>query len=131
MNKEIKLSKNTMIVSETNSKGKIVYANEDFCKIAGFTKNEIIGKHHNIVRHEDMPKEAFKDLWRTIKKGQTWKGIVKNTTKDGGYYWVNATAYPVKKRDGKLRYISVRVKPTKEEIYQAEKLYSQMKLRER
>ncbi|MGA1931809.1 PAS domain-containing protein [Arcobacter sp. YIC-464] len=131
MNKEIKLSKDTMIVSETNTKGKIIYANDDFCKIAGFTKNEIIGKHHNVVRHEDMPKEAFKDLWETIKRGQTWKGIVKNSTKDGRYYWVNATAYAVKKRDGKTRYISVRVKPTVEEVNRAKELYKQMKSRER
>jgi len=131
MSTEIKLSKNTMIVSETNSKGKIIYANDDFCKIAGFTKDELIGQHHNMVRHSDMPKAAFKDLWDTIQKGQTWKGIVKNRTKDGGFYWVNATAYPVTKRDGEKRYISVRVKPTKKEIETAIELYRQMKKEER
>lgn len=123
---EIKLSKETMIVSETNSKGKIIYANEDFCSIAGYKKEELIGKPHSIVRHEDMPKAAFKDLWDTIQKGKTWKGIVKNRTKNGNYYWVNATAYPVEKKNGKKRFISVRVKPTDEEIAFAEKLYKKM-----
>lgn len=131
MSREVKLSKDTMIVSETNSKGKIVYANDDFCKIAGFTKEELIDKHHNIVRHSDMPKAAFKDLWETIQRGKTWKGIVKNRTKDGGYYWVNATAYPVTKKNGKKRLISVRVKPTKKEVEMAEKLYKKMKKEER
>lgn len=126
MSKEILLSKDTMIVSETNSRGKIVYANEDFCKIAGFDKEELIGKPHNIVRHPDMPKEAFKDLWQTIEAGKTWKGIVKNRCKNGDYYWVNATAYPVEKKNGKKRYISVRVKPTQKEIENAENLYKKM-----
>jgi len=84
MSKEIKLSKSTMIVSETNSKGFIIYANSDFCKISGFSKDELIGQAHKMVRHPDMPKMAFKDLWNTVKKGKTWNGIVKNLTKDGG-----------------------------------------------
>lgn len=122
-NQEIKLDKNTMIVSETDSKGKIIYANSDFCQIAGYSKKELIGQPHNIVRHEDMPKAAFKDLWHTIRSGETWNGIVKNKTKNGAYYWVNATAYPSKSLDGTLRYISVRVKPTDEEINNAIILY--------
>ncbi len=81
MNQEVILDKNTMIVSETDEKGIILYANSDFCKIAEYTKDELIGKPHNIVRHEDMPKIAFKDLWETIQKGKIWKGIVKNRTK--------------------------------------------------
>jgi len=74
---EYKLDKETIIVSETDAKGRIVYANEDFCKIAKFTKDELIGKPHNIVRHPDMPKAAFADLWKTIQEGNIWKGIVK------------------------------------------------------
>lgn len=124
---EIKLNKKTMIVSETNEKGLITYANNDFCAIAGFSKEELIGKPHSIVRHQDMPKAAFEDLWKTVKSGKVWKGIVKNRTKNGGFYWVNATAYPSKTRNGEIRYISVRVKPTKEEIEKAEKLYKTMK----
>lgn len=74
-----------------------------------------------------MPKAAFEDLWKTVKAGKIWNGIVKNRTKNGGFYWVNATAYPSKTRNGEIRYISVRVKPTKEEIEKAEKLYKTMK----
>ena len=119
---EVKLNKDTLIVSETDEKGRIIYANEDFCKIAGYTKEELIGKSHNIVRHSDMPKWAFKDLWDTIKSGKVWNGIVKNATKDGGYYWVYATIYPSISSDGKKRYISVRVKPTDEEIKKAKEI---------
>ncbi|WP_050989837.1 PAS domain-containing protein [Arcobacter sp. L] len=126
-NREIELNKKTMIVSETNEKGIITYANSDFCIIAGYTKEELIGNPHSMVRHQDMPKAAFEDLWKTVKAGKIWNGIVKNSTKNGGYYWVNATAYPSKTRNGEIRYISVRVKPTKEEIKKAEMLYRTMK----
>lgn len=123
MEREVKLSKDTMIVSETDSKGNIIYANADFCDIAGYSKEELIGKPHNCVRHPDMPRAAFKDLWETIQKGNVWNGIVKNKTKDGGYYWVNATAYPSKNSKGELRYVSIRVKPTDEEVEYAISLY--------
>ncbi|RXK14536.1 PAS sensor domain-containing protein [Halarcobacter mediterraneus] len=127
MGRETILNKDTMIVSETNAKGIIVYANEDFCTIAGYTKDELIGQGHNFVRHEDMPKAAFKDMWDTMQAGKVWNGIVKNKTKDGGFYWVNATAFPSKTINGETRYLSVRVKPTKEEIFQAEALYKTLK----
>ena len=123
MSQETKLDKNTMIVSETDEKGIIIYANTDFCKIAGYSKEELIGQPHNIVRHPDMPKAAFKDLWETIHSNKIWKGIVKNSTASGGYYWVNATAYPSIDANGKKRYISVRVKPTDNEIKNAVNLY--------
>lgn len=127
MSLEVKLSEDTMIVSETDAKGNIIYANSDFCQIAGYTKKELIGKPHNYVRHQDMPKAAFEDLWKTIQSGKIWKGIVKNKTKDGGYYWVNATAYPSKNSKGELRYVSVRVKPTEKEIADAINLYKTLK----
>ena len=123
MNIEIQLNKNTMIVSETDEKGNIIYANHDFCEIAGYSKEELIGKPHNVVRHQDMPKAAFSDLWKTVQEGKVWNGIVKNRTKNNDFYWVNATAYPSKTQDGKLRYISIRVCPTREEINKAEALY--------
>lgn len=126
MNKEIVLDKNSMIVSETDMQGNITYANHDFCKICGYTKEELIGKPHNIIRHPDMPKVAFKDLWDTICKNEVWKGIVKNKTRDGNFYWVNATAYHVNKENGEKRYISIRVKPTKEEINKAQELYTKL-----
>lgn len=127
MSQEVKLSIDTMIVSETDAKGNIIFANYDFCKIAGYTMEELIGKPHNTVRHKDMPKAAFEDLWKTIQSGNIWNGIVKNKTKNGGYYWVNATAYPSKNEKGELRYISVRIKPTDKEIEDAINLYKTLK----
>lgn len=127
MSKEIKMPENMIIVTETDSKGIIKFANEDFCKIAGYSLQELIGEPHNKVRHQDMPRAAFADLWKTIQSGNIWKGIVKNKTKDGGYYWVNATAYPSKTSNNELRYISVRVKPTQEEVSNAIKLYATLK----
>lgn len=123
MSKKVELDKKTMIVSETNEKGIILYANNDFCEISGYSKNELIGKPHNIVRHKDMPTKAFKNLWETIKKGNIWNGMVKNKTKVGAYYWVNATIYPSIDIKGNRRYISVRVKPTEDEIKEAKALY--------
>lgn len=127
MNREIHLDENTMIVSETDLKGHIIYANSDFCDIAGYTKDELIGQPHNMVRHSDMPKAAFKDLWETISSGNTWTGIVKNITKSGDFYWVYATAYKVTKKDGEQRYISVRSKPSKEEVETASALYKTLR----
>jgi len=120
---EILLPEDMMIVSETDAKGYILFANADFCKISGYSLQELMGKPHNQVRHKDMPKVAFADMWNTIQQGNIWKGIVKNKTKDGKFYWVNATAFPCKKDDGTVRYISIRIKPTQEEIYNAEELY--------
>ncbi len=127
MSQKVKLSIDTMIVSETDAKGNIIFANSDFCDIAGYTIEELIGKPHNIVRHKDMPKAAFEDLWKTVQDGKIWNGIVKNKTKNGGYYWVNATAYPSKNEKGELRYISVRIKPTDKEIEDAINLYKTLK----
>lgn len=127
MNKEIKMEKDIIIVSETNNKGIIKFANEDFCKLSGFTLDELVGKPHNVVRHPDMPKAAFEDLWKTIQSGKIWSGIVKNKTKNGDFYWVNATAYPSKNIKGEIVYISVRVKPTEEEIRNAINLYKTLK----
>lgn len=127
LSQEVKLSIDTMIVSETDVKGNIIFANSDFCDIAGYTIEELIGKPHNIIRHKDMPKAAFEDLWKTIQDGKIWNGIVKNRTKNGGYYWVNATAYPSKNEKGELRYISVRIKPTDKEIEDAINLYKTLK----
>ena len=120
---EIKLKKDTLIVSETDEKGIIVYANEGFCEISGYTKDELIGQDNVIVRHPDMPKESGLDLWNTIQSGKIWNGIVKNKTKNDDFYWQNATAYASKDANGNPRYISIRVKPTDEEIKNAIKLF--------
>lgn len=120
---EIKLQKNTLIVSETNDEGTITYANEEFCRISGYTKDELIGQNNSIVRHPDMPQESSQELWNTIQKGEIWNGIVKNKTKNGDFYWQNATAYSSTDAKGNKRYISIRVKPTQEEVEEAIKQF--------
>ncbi|MDH4944354.1 PAS domain-containing protein [Sulfurimonas sp. C5] len=122
------LKSDDFLVSQTDEKGIILFANDDFCKIAGYSIEELVGKNHNIVRHPDMPKAAFKDLWGTVKQGKVWTGYVKNKTKDGGYYWVFATVYPMKDPETKqVRYMSCRRKPAKEEIEAAEALYKTLR----
>jgi len=128
MSSEYVLKDTDFLVSQTDEKGKILFANEDFCKIAGYSLEELVGQPHNIVRHRDMPKAAFKDLWDTVKSGKIWTGYVKNATKDGGYYWVYATVYPNVGCDnnGKCGYLSCRRKPSSDEIAEAERLYKTM-----
>jgi aerotaxis receptor len=115
----------SFLVSETDAKGTILFANSDFCKIAGYEVEELIGKPHNMVRHKDMPKKAFKSLWETVQAGNIWTGYVKNATKKGGFYWVFATVYPFESCDGGNGFLSCRRKATKEEIADAEALYKQ------
>jgi len=125
---ETVLKNNDFLVSQTDSKGTILFANDDFCKVAGYTVEEMIGKPHNIVRHPDMPKAAFKDLWETIKQNKIWTGYVKNRTKDDGFYWVFATVYPMYDEIRKaMTYMSCRRKPSKQEIAEAEALYATLK----
>jgi len=126
MYNEVLLDDDMIIVSETDQSGRIVYVNDDFCKMCGFSKDELIGKPHNIVRHKDMPRIAFKGLWESIQKPEIWNGIVKNKTKNDDFYWVNATVFPSKTIDGQVRYVSVRVKPTKEEVETASQLYKKL-----
>ena len=127
MSQEVKLSIDTMIVSETDAKGNIIFANSDFCDIAGYTIEELIGKPHNIVRHKDMPKAAFEELWKTVKSGKPWKGFVKNATKSGDYYWVFATVFPFTSCDGSKGYISCRRIASRNEIEKYENIYKNMK----
>ena len=131
MSRELEFDNNMMIVSETCPKGLINYANEDFIKLSEYSKEELSGQPHSILRHYDMPKAAFKDLWETVKSGKTWNGIVKNKTKNGNYYWVNATVYNSKDQDGNDRLISVRVKPTTQEVQEAQELYKKLLLTQR
>ena len=122
-NNEIKLSKKRYIVSKTDTKGIIEYGNDYFVEISGYSEAELIGQPHSIVRHPDMPKESGLELWNTIQAGKIWNGIVKNKTKDGNFYWQNATAYASKDANGNPRYISIRVKPTDEEVKNAIKTF--------
>jgi len=116
-----------ILVSETDTKGIIKTANAAFCKIAGFTKAELVGKHHNWVRHPDMPPEAFADLWRTVKAGQQWTGLVKNRCANGDYYWVKAAVTPVYDGSNLLGYRSVRKQPSRDEVSAADRLYQRLK----
>ena len=97
-----------LIVSKTDTKGKITFINDSFLKISGFTEAEVVGEPHNIVRHPDMPVEAFADLWSSLKAGQPWTGAVKNRCKNGDYYWVLATATAIKENGQVVGYMSVR-----------------------
>lgn len=126
-NKEILLDSNSFIVSETDEKGIIRYANDEFCEVSNYSLEEIIGKPHNLLRHKDMPKKAFEEMWSTIQGGNIWKGFVKNRTKDDNYYWVYATVYPLTLSDGSQGYMSCRKVASRDEIEKAIKLYSTMK----
>jgi methyl-accepting chemotaxis protein len=111
------------MVTKTDLKGTITYANDDFVRASGYTRNEMLGQPHKMVRHPDMPSEAFKDMWRTLKENRPWSGLVKNMRKDGGFYWVLANATP-DYDDGKLiGYMSVRIKPTRQQVDEAERAY--------
>ncbi|CAG9247031.1 Aerotaxis sensor receptor protein [Paraburkholderia unamae] len=116
-----------MLVSATDLKGRIQYCNPAFIAVSGFTKEELIGKAHNIIRHPDMPAEAFADLWDTVREGRPWTALVKNRRKTGDHYWVRANVTPVSEQGTVVGYLSVRVKPTREEIRNAEALYAQMR----
>ena len=118
------------LVSETDSKGNIRFANNDFCQVAEYTIDELIGQPHNMVRHKDMPKAAFASLWSTVQKGEVWTGYVKNATKSGGFYWVFATVYPFESCDGSLGYLSCRRKASRGEIDEVEALYKEWKSKE-
>jgi PAS domain S-box-containing protein len=130
MSRETVLDEFAFLVSETDEKGIIRFANDDFCKIAEYTLEDMIGQPHNMVRHKDMPKAAFKDLWDTVKKGNIWTGYVKNATKSGGYYWVYATVYPFESCDGSKGYMSCRRKASNDEIAEHEALYKEWRAKE-
>lgn len=127
MSKETVLKDSSFLVSETDNKGIIKFANKDFCTYAEYKVKELVGKPHSLVRHEDMPKVAFQALWDTVSKGKTWTGYVKNATKSGGFYWVFATVYPFESFDGTQGYLSCRRKASREEISMHDELYKEWK----
>ena len=117
---------NTVLISRTDPKGVITYANDAFVAISGYCREELIGKSHNLVRHPDMPPQAFKWLWDTLKERRPWRGTIKNRCKNGDYYWVRATVAPIFEGGRMIGYSSVRRPPSREQVAQAEALYRQL-----
>jgi len=126
-NVEREMQDGEFLVSKTTPKGVITYINQPFVAMSGYTEPELIGQAHNIVRHPDMPPEAFEDFWNTIKLGKPWSGMVKNRSKDGGFYWVFANATPIKEQGRITGHMSVRSKPSREQIQAADALYRDMR----
>ncbi len=116
-----------LIVSRTDLNGHLTNVNDAFVEISGYTEEELIGKPHNILRHPDMPKAAYQDLWATVKSGKKWHGYVKNLCKDGSHYWVYATVVPNVRRGETVGYTSVRRKPSRSKIQEAIAQYHEMK----
>ncbi|WJY15858.1 methyl-accepting chemotaxis protein [Pectobacteriaceae bacterium CE90] len=121
---EYPLDADATLMSTTNVKSHITYANSTFIQVSGFAENELVGQPHNIVRHPDMPVEAFADMWYTLQQGDSWTGLVKNRRKNGDHYWVRANVTPVYHDNQLTGYISVRNTPHAEEITAAEPLYN-------
>ncbi len=124
---ELIFDSNQQIVSKTDLEGQITYINKDFIEISGFSEDELIGKNHNIVRHPEMPAEAFKDLWAAVKNDKPWVGMVKNRCKNGDYYWVEAHVTPVRENGTVIGHMSVRKKPQRARVDEAETLYKNMR----
>ncbi|MDP3123863.1 MAG: PAS domain-containing protein, partial [Thiobacillus sp.] len=115
------------LTSKTDIHGNITFVNQDFVNISGFSEAELLGAPQNIVRHPDMPAEAFADFWRTLKAGKVWTGLVKNRCKNGDHYWVEASASPVIENGQIVGYISVRDKPRREQVQAADAAYRAIK----
>lgn len=122
-NSERQFKDGQSIVSKTDLQGNILYVNPYFLEISGFSEEEALGQPQNIVRHPDMPVEAFADMWRTLKAGIPWTGVVKNRCKNGDCYWVLANVAPIRENGQAVGYISVRTKPSRQQVEQASKAY--------
>lgn len=123
---ENKLRHDQYLISKTDLKGRITYANPAFVEISGFSRDELMGKAHNIVRHPHIPPAAFQDMWDTLHQGKPWTGIVKNRSKDGSFYWVHALVSPIFENSKVTGYASVRVRPSEAQIKAAEALYEKI-----
>src|SRR5690606_37129274 len=112
----VEIGEKANILSTTNLKGIITYVNDEFVNFSGFSREELIGQPHNIVRHPDMPAAAFDELWGCLKAGQPWMGLVKNRCKNGGYYWVNAYVTPIFKDGQVVEFQSLRTRANPEAV---------------
>ena len=125
--REILMRDGQLLVSQTDPGGRIVFVNHEFLAISGYSEGELIGAPHNIIRHPHMPKEAFADLWRVIKGGEPWEGLVKNRAKSGDFYWVYANVTPVIEHGRITGYISIRTKPGRDQVRAAEAAYASIR----
>ena len=123
---EVTFSADQKIISTTDTKGIITHVNDEFERISGFRRDELIGKAHNIVRHPDMPPAAYQIMWEHLKAGKPWMGLVKNRCKNGDFYWVNAYVTPITKNGQTIGYESVRVLPSRKDVERAEKIYNKI-----
>ncbi|PQA49513.1 methyl-accepting chemotaxis protein [Amnimonas aquatica] len=121
------LEEGEFILSKADLKGNITYINRTFIEMSGFTEAELAGQPHNILRHPDMPPEAFRDFWSTLKAGKSWSGLVKNRCKNGDHYWVQANASPIWQNGTMIGYMSVRTRPERKLVEQTEELYRKMR----
>lgn len=121
--REFMLDDDTTLMSTTDLKSYITHANDAFVRVSGYELHELQDQPHNIVRHPDMPKAAFADLWFTLQQGEPWTGIIKNSRKNGDHYWVRANVVPLVRQDKTTGYMSIRTKATPEEIAEVEPLY--------
>ncbi|WP_429080317.1 methyl-accepting chemotaxis protein [Aeromonas bivalvium] len=121
--REITFGSNTKLISVTDTQGTILECNDAFVEVSGFEKHELIGQPHNMVRHPDMPTEAYKKMWHYLKAGKPWMGLVKNRCKNGDFYWVNAYVTPVTQNGKVIGYESVRSCPSRQDVERAAKLY--------
>jgi len=123
---EVRFAETVQLVSITDLDGRITYANQYFCEVAGYSLEELVGQHHNIVRHPNMPKAAFADLWEKLKQGDSWRGMVKNRCKNGSFYWVDAYVTPLYEKGTIKGYQSVRRCPSENKKVKAQQLYDQL-----
>ena len=122
-NTEVLFDAAEFMLTKTDFKGVITFANESFIKISGFSESELVGQSHNVVRHPDMPAEAFEDMWRDLRLGKPWTGLVKNRTKSGDFYWVEANAAPILENGQITGFLSARRKPARPQVEAAASAY--------
>lgn len=126
VNAEVTFPADIELISTTDTRGVITYANTAFCQVSGYSSDELLGKNHNMVRHPDMPKAAFADLWQNLQQKKSWRGMVKNRCKDGRYYWVDAFVTPIYQQQQLVGFQSVRRAPSRSLIIRAEYCYQQI-----
>ncbi len=123
---EYMFSAHETLVSVTDIKGRMTYCNPAFVTVSGFTLEELLGQPHNLIRHPEVPSEAFRDLWATIQDGQPWTGVIKNRRKDGDFYWVQANVTPMRDGEKIIGYLSVRTLPSRDQVQAAQALHARM-----